>query len=38
MTGGIELDSVHPGYLLPTVAGGLSGGKESRQSTPVSKS
>jgi tellurite resistance protein len=25
MTGGIDQDSVHPGYLLPTVAGGLVG-------------
>jgi tellurite resistance protein len=25
MTGGIEPDSVHPGYLLPTAAGGLIG-------------
>jgi tellurite resistance protein len=25
MTGGIELDAVHPGYFLPTAAGGLIG-------------
>ena len=31
MTGGIELDSVHPGYLLPTAAGGLIGANAAAQ-------
>ena len=31
MTGGIELDSVHPGYLLPTAAGGLIGASAAAQ-------
>ena len=35
MTGGIEPDSLHPGYLLPTAAGGLVG--PSRCSPPSSR-
>ena len=31
MTGGIELGSVHPGYLLPTAAGGLIGANVAAQ-------
>ena len=31
MTGGIEPDSVHPGYLLPTAAGGLIGANAAAQ-------
>jgi tellurite resistance protein len=31
MTGGIELDSVHPGYFLPTAAGGLIGANAAAQ-------
>lgn len=31
MTGGLELDSVHPGYLLPTAAGGLIGANAAAQ-------
>src|SRR5580658_11195786 len=31
MTGGIEQDSVHPGYLLPTAAGGLIGANVAAQ-------
>jgi tellurite resistance protein len=31
MTGGIEPDSVHPGYFLPTAAGGLIGGNAAAQ-------
>ena len=31
MTGGIELDSIHPGYLLPTAAGGLIGANAAAQ-------
>src|ERR1700735_152475 len=31
MTGGIEPDSVHPGYFLPTAAGGLIGANAAAQ-------
>ena len=31
MTGGIEPDSVHPGYFLPTAAGGLIGASAAAQ-------